>query len=309
MKNARQCLAVIAIVVLEVLVLHSAVGYRFGPNNSVIGFYARDVTLPLTLGAFLFLLNLRRETPFALSWRGGWVILNAVLFVSTIIFLAAPPSLRYCLSAEVTVSILFLLLAATLTTALFVRMSPADFLQATRRQKARLGYAVAGFASLVLYARLVDRFASLVGQTTGWSVSRLFLLFGSRVSFLVTPPCFLLRHANFYARFATGCSGSEGIFFFLFLYGLMRAFERDRSTGPTKEVPYVLLGVLYMFLLNVLRIAFLFSIGILLAQHHSRLEGVGFFSWATHSNIGWLLFFPAIPLFFHWRRRQMAHAQ
>ncbi|MBW2998375.1 archaeosortase/exosortase family protein, partial [Candidatus Woesearchaeota archaeon] len=86
---------------------------------------------------------------------------------------------------------------------------------------------------------------------------------------------------NFGARIFYQCSGIEGMSLFITLFLILIIIEWNRIV-KWKALYLLFLGTLGAFLLNTLRVYFIFIIG----SEFSKEFALGFF----HSNVGWILF-------------------
>jgi len=105
-----------------------------------------------------------------------------------------------------------------------------------------------------------------------------------------------IEHPSMRVSIGMGCSGLEGIFFFLCAYLLFLFFLKERPTW--KRVSLTIVGgIAFMFVLNVFRIVLFFAVALAINAVSVEPEGRAFFKWAFHQNIGWVLYFIGIALF------------
>ena len=108
---------------------------------------------------------------------------------------------------------------------------------------------------------------------------------------------YTISHPLFSARVAAACSGLEGIFLFIFLFSLIVIVDWG-SYSVRKALLIYLLGILYMFLLNVLRVMVFFAAAIWATKQWGEGQASQLFVWFFHANVGWIFYLIGIALFF-----------
>ena len=109
---------------------------------------------------------------------------------------------------------------------------------------------------------------------------------------------FTLWNPDFAISMVMGCSGLEGIFFFLFTYCLVKLFGLEKENSLGKSFVVCCAGVTLMLVLNILRISFFFALSLFLERHYANNQGKAFCEWAFHANIGWFLYLAGLIVFF-----------
>lgn len=286
----------------ELWALHASVTSRLGPGNSAFGMYGRDVLVPLFFGVYLYLCSLQEEenlfrAPKVVTSLVNLFLLGGALMVSSLFLGRREGAIFITL-------IFFTLGLAALFSALFFFIDPKKLIYRLRAAGSRSFYAILGLLLLFCYPNVLKMAWTPIATATGHCVMSLLGLFGVGVRY--SPQYYLtLAHSDLSARISAACSGLEGIFFFLFFYLLVRTFESKRSHWRFEALS-LCVGTLYMFLLNTIRIALFFGVSLYLARSWAPEEGVRFFNSTFHSNIGWVLYFGGLILFFQVRSRTLA---
>ncbi len=292
--------------IVELFILHAFVVARFGPNNTAFGMYGRDVLFPLFLGIFLYVCHLQREMGLAPRFFLGPVLLNFFLLVCALAIFAAQAEFATPSETGWAMALFFLFGLGALASSYFLFLAPRTWLEATRELGSKIIYPSLGLILLVGYPIFLKWAWIPMAQFTAQIVSVLLHAFGVTTRVSATSQI-LLRHPKMSANIAIACSGLEGIFFFSFFLLLIRTFEKP-ARGMRFEISWFVAGIFAMFLLNALRIASFFLIGLYLVEHDYG-TGYQFVGWAFHSNVGWIGYFVGLVVLFqlrHWMRLRQA---
>jgi len=165
--------------------------------------------------------------------------------------------------------------------------------------------------SLLIYSELVNRSWEFLSQISGSCVAFILQFVGiplqlfvklANVDGLGLKYYIFLEHPSLRSYISAGCSGLEGIFFFITLFSVILMFDR-KSTNWKAAFSVYLAGIVYMFALNIIRIVFFIVTALWLCNHINNPTGLYYFVWGFHANVGWLLYFTGILLFFAALRR------
>jgi exosortase/archaeosortase family protein len=291
-------LLVFAIPLLEIFWLRHCVHQAFGPNLLSLGIHATDIYVPLLLGAALVFYKLRQSNRLPLVWqaRTGW--LNALFLLLTTGLVQSFDRIYVSFAhAEILVSGIFLLAGLTFGTSLFLALSPRTLREALRPYSYRIGYGFIAILGLIYYPVVLDRFWPSLSQATSTLCAIVLQLLGIPIVELTQGKVISLWHPRFCAEMVMGCSGLEGVFFFLFSFWLLQVFHTHKTTVE-RAVGLTLGGCLFLFALNVLRICLFFSAAVFLEKYVASQTSRNFFEWVFHANVGWILYAFGIHLFF-----------
>lgn len=95
-----------------------------------------------------------------------------------------------------------------------------------------------------------------------------------------------------------GCGGGDGFFLFLFASMIFFVFYK-KNFSSLFWLFFLLVGLNFMFFLNVLRICLLFFVGIWIKQVYPTRLGFILFTKLFHTHIGWLLYLFGMSVY--WR--------
>jgi exosortase/archaeosortase family protein len=99
----------------------------------------------------------------------------------------------------------------------------------------------------------------------------------------------LLVHPAFATRIASACGGFDGYVLMYVVLALVSTLAA-RALVWWEYLTFGILGFLMMTVLNVVRIAALFFIGLTLVQRQGWESGSRIFEIAFHANLGWILY-------------------
>ncbi len=290
--------SVFSIPVIEIFCLHRMVHSVLGPNNTVIGIYGRDIYLPVLLGAILAMTKMHRTRPFTFCLQPNTIAVNLATLVFLSLTLLHHDWLVQNIGSECVVILLILGALLMAASGLTVFTPFSDLLDRVRVFGSRLWYLVGALGLLFTYPYVLAAVWPYLVKLTGYSVLAALKVLGVGVTRFDIAHSIGIHHPHLRASIGMGCSGLEGIFFFLFAYLLVRLFAGRRSSW-WRTSAVVSGGVLFMFVLNVFRIVLFFGVAVFINQASSQPHGRAFFVWAFHENIGWILYLAGIVGFFH----------
>ena len=248
---------------------------------------------------------------FATLWKPGafplslqrnvlrWNIVLTITFVVTTILFRNHVSYSHILF----ITFWFFLAVAAIGSSFFLFVPPTFFLA---RSKAALIFAavlvgVSGFFSKSVLDPLWDPLARSTGLVTQGALKQFFPSLSYQ--FVQSPKpggvdnYVVITHPRFSMSIGRGCGGLEGICLFVFIFAFFLLANRHRF----KRNQWLLLfcsGVLYMYVLNLLRLSFFFIVCVwavlLWGASAGFLTAVAFF----HNSIGWCLYGLGLWLYF-----------
>lgn len=285
-----------ALLVLEVLFLRELAHFSLGNNLTAIGMYARDVYLPLLIGAVLCLRLMQKEkivfARFSVSAAvfhfGTLAAVSCLLFFSeTCIRLLTPTGFT---------AIILGLVASTVSSVLPVLFDFSKLFLLARANPRRVVLLLVAVCSLVFYSHILEMNWFWLIHITGKSVFYLLKVCGMPVHLVDMAYAIGIKHPFLNVSINMSCSGLEGIVFFLFAFCLYLAVAEPKIS-LRRFSALAIGGVAMMFVVNTLRISLFLSVAAYM--NSIQLKGGKFFSWAFHENIGWLLYLLAIALFLY----------
>jgi exosortase/archaeosortase family protein len=240
---------------------------------------------------------LQKDAPLALRWSNRVAALNALCFAATAALLGIARA-PVVLGARLYTVLLLVAAAATFVTSFFLLLSFKEVRAKLASYGFRSVYGGIAALCLVTYPLILEAVWRPLAKVTEVAVFNLLRVLGVGVWMGYCEGNLAIKHPTLNAYISMGCSGLEGIFFFLFTFALLRLFEKHRG-GHFRAAIIAVAGIGYMFLLNVVRITLFFVAAINLAKFGDRAQGRDFVMWAFHSNIGWILYLGGLALFFY----------
>ncbi len=282
---------------VEIFVCRTTLHAFLGSNLLVMGIYSRDVLWPLIFAIISFLILLDQIGGFRISLNLKVLLLNlfALLIELATVFhfdrlsveIGSGPLVALLITVGVLISI----------TALFVCIDPIVFQGGIRKKPSLMFGTLAIMGAMTSYERMLEANWRWMGNLTGHAVYYFLKAVGLAVT-LETGRAISLRHSLFSATIYQPCAGLEGIFFFMFVFLFLLMSEGDRYR-PMVCISVFICGLLYMFFLNVIRIAVFFYAAISMTNRFGSGSATKVFVGAFHNNIGWLLYVIGLFLFFH----------
>lgn len=279
--------------------LHLGAKRAFGPNNVVLGFYARDIYIPVTVAAVAVFT--RWDLQYRFHFTARWKTIGLTLGTTALGLLTLEHAdggflwfgaAGYC-------ALLAALFTAAILSACFWWLPPRTLLACLNDHCAGMLVGLLALLGLLNYPALLKAAWPLLSRVTGEGVAWLLGCFGYDVEKAYTGYNFILAHRDLRIYIGMGCSGLEGLFFFLLAFSAYLTFEQLKA--PRKMISGALLGVAGIFVLNLVRIALFFIVGVYLNRNWGVNVGTELLVWAFHENIGWVLYFIGISAFlFYW---------
>lgn len=306
-KFFPSALLVLSVPVVETWALRRQIHHSFGASVTQIGIHASDIYVPAGVIGLVAFWALQRKAPLTVMFRIHGLLLNGTLFFLSLALAASFASLpRTGFLIGIGIVALLLFCALTFSSAFFVFLSPEELRKRVGEFRFYAVLAILGALLLVSYPIILETSWSPLSHATGYLVSAVLNLLGLKVTYLVRASEFEILHPKFYATISMGCSGLDGIFFFLFGYLFLGSIDPGIFFG-FHSVWISLLGVLMMFSLNLFRISLFFIVAVALSHSVSTDAARNFILWAFHANIGWVLYFVGLGFVYHnLYRRQKA---
>ena len=253
------------------------------------------IVLPAFCALAAFFYAMKKNHPITLSFQKKTFALNLIAFAA---FLVLSLNLQFFLIplGAFWLSILWLTLGLlTLCSSLFIFISLRDFDKRLKIYEREALFGILAGSSFLFSNFIIDWFWPYLSRLTNLSVYALLRLSGFQMIPISDP--FRIQHPHFSAYIGAPCSGLEGIFFFFAAFSFVLIFDW-RLFSKRAIAGIYLAGVIYMFLLNVLRIAVFFIVAIWMTQKGDKSQAVQLFIWAFHSHIGWIFYLIGINIFF-----------
>jgi exosortase/archaeosortase family protein len=280
--------------ILCTAVIHHFFQTTFGENNLTLGIYSRDIYIPLGMGA-LFSFYRMVGNGVQIYFRTSYFLLTLSLLIGVVVLLRNYLTAISNFSHPFLVVSLLMASIATLMTSFLITLKLSEILAYVRRRNSTALYALIAVTSLLNYPLILKFFWREASYLTAKSVFYVYRLFGVQLKFLFTPVSFNLSGGGFAIRIIMGCSGLEGIFFFIFAFSLIQCLER-KSFNFNVAIAYGL-GSILLFLLNTVRIASFYLLGIELQKHYETLTAKTVIESVFHNHIGWILYLLGISGF------------
>lgn len=268
--------------------LHYILGLRIGFANTT----DFDFIFPAPI-AFLFLIYaLDAAKPLNLKLNRYGVLANLLFLLAFLLFNQSYSTLSTH-SPELTAQTWFALLGGMVLSACCVLLRPNDYLRNPKRL-ALLPCLFIG-SSLYLYQNGWRWLWLLMGSLTSATTQKIFSLMPSHfVMASFTPEeAVRLDHPALSVRIGRGCGGGDAIFFFVLTFALILILHPKRAK-ITQWLGGFVLGIIWMFFVNIFRIVLLFFTGIALRTYLGEDTGTEIFKWLFHTNVGWLLYVASI---------------
>ncbi len=303
MHQAKKLLSASLPLVLPIVctaLIHHYFFKTFGANNLTLGIYSRDIYIPLGLGAIFSLYHMIGNG-VVLRFRLLYFIGTMVLLVGMIallknylgMMLKFPHS---TLIGTLLSSCFFILVLSFLTTLKF-----SDLLAYIRKRNSAALYTLVALGSLLNYPVILNFFWREASYLTAKSVYYVYRLFGVPLHFQLTPVSFNLSGGGFAIKIIMGCSGLEGVFFFVFGFSLLQCLEK--RDFDWKVVGAYGVGSVFLFFLNTVRISTFYLLGIHLEKIFEFRKVKGIIEASFHNHLGWILYLLGIIIFVRVYRR------
>ncbi len=295
-------LAVFSLPVIEIALIHSLVREALGQNNVVLGFYARDIYLPVLIGMFISFLLIHERRPFRFQVQPRTLAANLLMLAALAALLSHfDAAVAFAGAAGVTFSLIagvFALLLSSLVC--FVCL--AEVSRSLQAFGFRLVYVLAALSSLILYRYILEAVWPTLVLITAKCVYWTLKALGFAITRFDIAHSIRISHPNLAVSIGMGCSGLEGVFFFLFAYSLYLLFL-EKPWPLRRQALACAGGVVLLFAINTFRIVLFFAVAIAINQNLESKQGRAFFVWAFHENVGWLLYLFGIAAYLYFLGR------
>lgn len=148
---------------------------------------------------------------------------------------------------------------------------------------------------VITYPTLNSALWTFLSSSTCKLVIGAFSLLGYKNVSLVGD--YTLKSPGFSISIHSACSGLEGITFLIAIFSFYLIVFFDKSLKPDYIFLSYSLGVLYMYLLNVVRISIYFIFGFSMVNKYGSEKATESIIELFHSNVGWVIYFVGISLF------------
>lgn len=275
-------------------VIHHYFHEVFGENNLSLGIYSRDIYIPLVIGA-IFCLYHMVGNGVDVKLRPSIVLFSTVLLLAVIWFLKNYFSLTLRFPHSFLVISLLTSCCALLMLAFFSLIKPSEILAYVNKRNTAAVYSLIALVSLLNYPMILKFLWQYASFLTAKSVCYLYKLFGIDLGLTLTPVSFNLHGGGFGIRIVMGCSGLEGIFFFIFAFSLLQLIGKKGI--DVRVVAAYLVGAAFLFILNAVRISTFYFLGIQFEKMELGRAGKNWIESAFHNHLGWILYLLGIIIF------------
>lgn len=306
LKITLQWIQVLFFPICEIIIIRNTLHELLGSNLMRLGIHATDFYLPFALGITLVFFIIQKKEPLTIQLNKRLLSINLALIFILVQFKTffSPPNF----SAEKTALTLLILPSLILFTSLFIFISFHELLQKIRAHQIRFLIGIIALCFLLFYPLILELFWVPLSTSTAILSAWVLNLFGLKVETLNLGGFFRMWSPYFSATMVMGCSGLEGIFFFIYSCLLLQMIDPlSFKRFPTLWI--YLLGIFWMFFLNIVRLTTFFSIAAYLENHLRVEQGKEFYEWAVHTNIGWLLYFTGLIFFFSAMKKPKYHRE
>lgn len=297
MSFVQRAMIVLGIPAVEALLIRAFAHSRLGPNVFHFEFSQSDIWASRVLITLIFLWKINSERELPIRFQRRVAILNAISFFSCLGLLWFVSAHWEGTFSPIAVVLVVMTGAFTGFTATLIFFSPAEVLARMRSQPNMMLAAGVVLCTQAFQAKIIHIFWSHLARMTGTLVAGLLRLLGMDVTD-VGKYDILLKGKHFSAIVGPGCSGLEGIFFFISLFSILLVFE-SRTYPWTRNAFVYVVGCFYMFALNIVRISLFFAIASWIAvRYQDDAKATRVLLLVFHSHIGWVIYLVAIFMFF-----------
>lgn len=253
---------------------------RSGPMPFGLQLKYLDVLLPFPTAFFVLMFLLERGEPCRLEVQKGALAVNALAVLAVVFW--QPSSWA---------------VALTVLSSFCLWVSPGYYLRNPYRASI-LPCVLVGF-SVAIYLSVPNSVYGVVGnltsQVTGKTVAALF---GNRMHGTTSPTGqFSVSSGAFSAVVGQKCWGLDGFFYFTVLFLLFSALYR-KALRMGRWFSGYFLGLGLMFALNILRVLLILNVGSWAYETLGVHQGSELLKSIVHPHLGWLLYTPALILYF-----------
>lgn len=303
MSKARKVVLAFCPLLLPIfctVVIHHYFHLVFGQNNLTLGIYSRDIYIPLGIGA-VFSLYKMIGSGVSLRIRHRWLFLTSILLVSLVLILKNYFFLSAYFSQPFLVVLLLSGCVLLLVLSFISTIKFSEVLAYIRKENTAAAYVLICLVSLFNYPLILKYFWREASYLTAKAIYWVYKICGVPLGIRLTPVSFNLSGGGFAIKIIMGCSGLEGIFFFIFAFSLIQCLEK-RGFSWTVLTAYGV-GSIFLFLLNTFRISIFYLLGIQMERMSLGGMGKRLIEGAFHNHIGWILYLAGIIFFVRTYRR------
>ncbi len=269
--------------VIEVIFL----GYITAPNY-VLDF---NYLIPCFIGFYALLSNLSKANKIIFKTNRRIISFNLFLLASYIIIILMVYKYLSLISSLPIRFLLMILGVLTIFTSLIAFIDLSIF----KKYKLQcliffpLSFTVITYPALnsILWTYLSSSICKIVGKA--------ITLLGYENIFLIGS--YTLKSPYFKISIHSPCSGLEGILMFITVFSVLFMLRNDESLKPSFVFISFIVGIFYMYTLNIIRIVSYFLYGMSVASNSTSAEGAKRSIELFHSNVGWILYFIGIAIF------------
>lgn len=271
--------------------LHYGLDLRFGFANTT----DFDFLLPVPVAFFFLFYALDSAKPLALRLNRWGLLVNLVSLSLFIAFNQHYDALTAA-APEIANQVWFLLLTVVALSAGCIWLRPSDYL----KNPNRLAFIPCLFigSSLYLYQNAWRWLWLAFGEATSFAIQKIFQFVPADfvVATFTPEEAVRLDHPALSVRIGRGCGGGDAVFFFVLVFALMILMNPKRAKKIHWMVSFVV-GLVWMFGINLFRIVLLFFVGIALRKHLGVEVGTDLFKLLFHTHLGWLLYVGGIYMY------------
>jgi exosortase/archaeosortase family protein len=272
----------------QLLGLRLILRFGFGLSYGFQGITDYDFLLPAPIGFLILMqvLDSKKIEPLTLQKKA--LILNLTATALFLLLNASHPWF-YEKSPIDFVSLWFFLLGTIFLSSFCLFLSPQFYLRNPNRFAFLPCLLIA--TSLYFHRIALHHEWKWIGAFTSHSVHAFFRMipFSQASSTFSATQELALEHPAFSARISEGCGGLDSLFLFSLVYFIV-VLTREMESKPLRTSLIYLLGLVFMYVLNIVRIASLFFLGVLLVKVFPRPIGVSIFKLVFHAHLGWFLY-------------------
>jgi exosortase/archaeosortase family protein len=222
---------------------------------------------------------------------------NILILISYFFYIQGTTAASFFLGRESWYIIFLALLSSIFTSSLFIFINFKEVLQQMKRiPPIKLCCGLLVGTSLLVYDFINIHLWTFLSRITTLSVTKLLVILGLPMIKDVSNS-YMIQHPSFGTLVGAPCSGLEGVFFFIAAFSFILMIEPERPSRLRIAVIYCI-GIIYMFVLNIVRITFFFLIALWAVQKWGQKEAAELYVSLFHGNIGWLIYTLGLAFFF-----------
>jgi len=268
--------------------LHSVLGLRLG----FVGFTDYDFILPMPLSFLIWFWTMNRVKPFRLGFSIPILILNLTL-VLAFIGLNLLFDLRKFTPGFWSMGLWWILFVAIFASALSIGIGFRQFL--SHPSKFSLVPALMICFSIVATQNWGGAVWPIISRAieSSWDLILPFKLLRSSSNLILVHPSLTLR-------IGLGCSGIDGLLFYMATFSLLWPLGSPFCLAKGRWLLVFAVGFFLQYVLNLLRIALLFVIGIFLIRYLGVKQGTSLLMNLFHLHLGYALYVTVMIPYLSW---------